>query len=61
MIRPMNNSELAQAPICDECEDLATHCDSETTDYPLLLCAAHALKYAMVHGGTVLICGGKAA
>ena len=56
MLRPMNEREKDLGMLCDalpSCGDLATHCDSETTDYPLFLCTAHAVEYALVHGGTV--------
>ena len=53
MMRPMNDSETELALICDECEDIATHCNAETTDYPLILCATHAMAYSMIYGGFV--------
>jgi hypothetical protein len=53
MIRPMNEQEIALRTRCDACSDLATHCDSEMTDFPLLLCTAHAFEQAIIHGGTV--------
>ena len=56
MIRPMNESEHNLGVLCDAlpaCGELATHCDSEGTDYPLFLCTAHAFEHAVVHGGTV--------
>jgi hypothetical protein len=53
MIRPMNEQEIALRTRCDACSDLATHCDSEMTDFPLLLCTAHAFEQAMIHGGAV--------
>ena len=57
MIRPMNERELNLGMLCDAipCRDLATHCESETTDYPLFLCSAHAVEHAMLHGGTVRV------
>jgi hypothetical protein len=56
MIRPMNDWERNLGVLCDalpSCGDLATHCDSEATDYPLLLCTAHAFEHAVTHGGMV--------
>jgi len=53
MIRPMNEQELTLGTLCDACSDLATHCDSEMTDFPVLLCSAHALEQAIIYGGTV--------
>jgi hypothetical protein len=56
MIRPMHDWENDLGALCDAvppCGDLATHCDSETTDFPLFLCTTHALEYIKVHGGTV--------
>ena len=55
MICPMNESEKTQGMICDApgCGDPATHCDSETTDFPLFLCTAHAVEHALVNGGSV--------
>jgi len=57
MIRPLKDSEYDLGMLCDvppPCGDLATHCDSVTTDYTLFLCTAHALEHALVHGGTVI-------
>lgn len=45
--------EIAQGMLRDACGDLATQCDSVTTDYTLFLCTAHAIERALVHGGTV--------
>ena len=55
MIRPMNEWESTLGVLCDAfgCGDLATHCESETTDFPLFLCTAHAVEHAMIHGGSV--------
>jgi hypothetical protein len=56
MLRPMNDWEKDLRVLCDSlppCGDLATHCDSETTDYPLFLCTAHAFEHAMTNGGMV--------
>jgi hypothetical protein len=55
MIRPMNEWESTLGILCDAfgCGDLATHCESETTDFPLFLCTAHAVEHAMIHGGSV--------
>jgi hypothetical protein len=59
MMRPMNDSKKELALICDECEGIATHCDAETTDYPLILCVTHALEYSMIYGGAVRISLGR--
>jgi hypothetical protein len=53
MIRPMNKQESTLGARCDACSDPATHCDSEMTDFPLLLCTAHAFEQALIYGGTV--------
>ena len=53
MVRPMNEREITLGTRCDACSDLATHCDSEMTDFPLLLCTVHAFEQAIKHGGTV--------
>ena len=55
MIRPMNEWESTLGILCDACGcgGLATHCESETTDFPLFLCTAHAVEHAMIHGGSV--------
>ena len=53
MVRPMNEREIILGILCDVCTDLATHCDSETTDYPLFLCIDHAFERAFIYGGTV--------
>ena len=55
MLRPMNERELNLGMPCDAipCGDLATHCESETTDYPLLLCTVHALQHTTLHDGLV--------
>jgi hypothetical protein len=53
MIRPMNEQEMTLGARCDACGHLATHCDSEMTDFPLLLCTGHAFEQAIIHGGTV--------
>lgn len=53
MVRPMNEKELTLGTRCDACRDLATHCDSDMTDFPLCLCTRHAFEQAIIHGGTV--------
>jgi hypothetical protein len=53
MIRPINEQEITLGTLCDECGEPTTHCETETTDYPLFLCTAHALNYAIRHGGSV--------
>jgi hypothetical protein len=53
MIRPMNEQEITLGARCDVCSDLATHCGSEMTDFPLFLCTGHAFEQAIIHGGTV--------
>lgn len=53
MVRPMNEREITLGTRCDACSDLATHCDSEMTDFPLSLCTVHAFEQAIKHGGTV--------
>jgi len=56
MIRPMNDLEKNLGVLCDAlpaCGELATHCDSEGTEYPLFLCTAHAVEHVLIHGGTV--------
>ena len=57
MIRPMNELELNLGMPCDaiSCSALATQCDSETTDYPLFLCSAHAVEHAILQGGMVRV------
>jgi len=56
MIRPMNHWENNLGVLCDAlpaCGELAIHCDSEGTEYPLFLCTAHAVEHVLIHGGTV--------